>query len=43
MEQKIKILIADENNDFRANLKNNLAHMNMEIVDDGPLRLPPRS
>ncbi len=34
MEQKIKILIADENNEFRANLKSNLAHNNMEIVDE---------
>ena len=34
MEQKIKILIADENNEFRANLKNNLVHNNMEIVDE---------
>ena len=34
MEQKIKILIADENNEFRANLKDNLLHMNMEIVDE---------
>ena len=34
MEQKIKILIADENNEFRANLKSNLTHNNMEIVDE---------
>ena len=34
MEQKIKILIADENNEFRANLKNNLSQNNIEIVDE---------
>ena len=34
MEQKIKILIADENAEFRANLKSNLTHNNMEIVDE---------
>lgn len=34
MEQKIKILIADENGEFRSALKESLTHMGMEIVDE---------
>ena len=34
MEQKIKILIADENTDFRIAVKENLMHMGVEIVDE---------
>lgn len=34
MEQKIKILIADENAEFRTALKENLVHMGIEIVDE---------
>lgn len=34
MEEKIKILIADENNDFRIALKENLVHIGVEIVEE---------
>jgi two-component system response regulator (stage 0 sporulation protein A) len=34
MEQKIKILIADESTEFRAALKENLLHMGFEVVDE---------
>lgn len=34
MEQKIKILVADENAEFRAALRENLVHMGIEIVDE---------
>ena len=34
METKVKILIADENAEFRASLKDNLNRMGMEVVDE---------
>lgn len=34
MEQKIKILIADENAEFRAALKENLLHMGFDVADE---------
>ncbi len=34
MEQRIKILLADENNDFRIAMRENLIHAGMDIVDE---------
>ena len=34
MEQKIKILIADENSEFRSTLKESLVNMGLNVVDE---------
>lgn len=34
MEQKVRILIADENVEFRMNLRENLTRAGMEIVEE---------